>query len=359
MRRYAFLSLLLLGLGVSASTCNLPAEISDANWDPKSAAIAQQLDGVWYASPIDGPYVKKPKIAYLRVISRNDTSLVNVIAWWSEYEQTYSMQLWLRGLAYPSQIDNDTYINFKRTAWVGSDYTAENVDSFLMLELRTVGRSAFFLHSLSSAVLQQLSAQGRIRVHAAVTGEGQAIYLVADVSRPELISLIHEIGPHKLFSEVTGPFYRLGHDPQELSPSARAVNRADGTVFGGWRVDCAASPAAITDVGHCVVQDQSGNVVLSLGAGDASGKVGIDRCKGWLWQATIDEETGSLERNDDNLSAELVEQMHFGRVLHLDYAACPSMERRRVDISLEGFAAALAAGTTASIAHLMAAPMLP
>jgi hypothetical protein len=178
---------------------------------------------------------------------------------------------------------------------------------------------------------------------------------VLDTSREELIALIREIGADKLFSVITGPFYRISTEPLDLATSSGA-GAAEAAKFGIWQLDCPAAGNA-TDGSSCIVRDAAANIIVAPATAPADMvKVGKDSCRASLIEARVDD--GSPVRYSAgtfgdyvHFSRVLLERMHFGRVLHIEYTDCPGTDTKRVDLPLQGFADALAVASAKSLAR--------
>ena len=166
-----------------------------------------------------------------------------------------------------------------------------------------------------------------------------------DISRTELIALIRELRPDRLFSVVTGPFYRAAAARQE--PVASVGGQAEIRATTSWNVNCPTSNASTNDeTGSCTVRNTSGNVMISTGS--AKEAIGFDdRCADTPLEVHVDDRA-SLRFPEDQ--ERLIEQMHFGHELHVAYSACPGHETRQVNLSLNGFAIAFAKAYAANLA---------
>jgi hypothetical protein len=233
-------------------------------------------------------------------------------------------------------------------AWVGDDYTAEGVDSFLILKSDIVQGNAWFLRFMDPALIRSLTEKGRIRTRtvgsAMRSSRHEAVaYRVVDISREDLTALIREIGADALFfSVVAGPFYPVKTE----RTSSDAV--AGGEPLGIWRVDCQVADNTATLANDCIVSDPAGTLIIAPASEPSTMmKVGEDRCAETPIEMQVDDMSVSVGTSINPFP--LLEQMHIGRVLHIQYTACPSNQTKRVDLALQGFNSAFAAASAQSL----------
>jgi hypothetical protein len=340
MRKSAILAFLLLALALPG--CELPPEVSTALSEPDPALLDKRLSGVWYTFGPTG-YVRQDFV-FLEIVPRADRAGFDVIGLMMSRAGPKSVQ-WLRATAYASEIDGEIYYNVKRLAWVGDDYTAEGSNSYLILKpVIAADSSLLFLHSMDAYHLKELAKEGTVKseeIHA--WREPESSYVTYDLSRDDLIRLIRDTAHDELFSWITGPFYRIGPDFHSLG-AVSSANSSDAVAkFGTWQVDC---NVADTSDSHraCRVHDEGDNVVMWFSRYEHKVKLGKGRCDTSRVIAQVDDTTPmegteiwAGPRIDD-----LIERMHLGQVLRLEYRDCVSEETKRAEIPIDGFAAIFA-----------------
>lgn len=343
MRKSAIVVSLFLGLALSA--CKSVPEVSATLSEPDPALFDKRLAGMWYAV---GPAGYINGFAYLLIIPRKDGASFDVTGVMVSRKGAKSVQ-WLRATAYASLVDGETYYNVKRVAWVGNDYTPEETTSFLILKPKIAADSSLmFLHAMESEALGKIAEERGIKKRKLPP---EAPYIILDVSRDDLIRLIRETAHERLFSVITGPFYRVGPDFRSLGAPSGDVSPGLGAKFGTWQVACDAADVSKA-VQPCRVYDSAEYVVLSFTDPVVFGR---DRCKTSGAIAQVDatmpiwfgpEISLKVEATPNKVRADivdLIERMHLGRMLRLEYMACPGGETKHADVALEGFAAAYAA----------------
>ena len=197
MRRPAPLIFLLAGLALPA--CEAPPESPVALSEPGETAYDERLVGIWYATAGE-------MVLYLHIAPHKETVSLNVVG-----IGVFPMVEWHLAAAYASEIDGQTYYNVKRFAGFGEDYTAPGESpGFIIVRADVTEEDTLILRFMDPRVLDRLVKKGRARGRV-VEIKHKSIhlakeYLILDLSRPELIALIREVTPEKLFKETT----RLG-----------------------------------------------------------------------------------------------------------------------------------------------------
>ncbi len=214
MRRPAAWVFFLAGLALAA--CSAPPESRVALSEPGETAYDQRLAGIWYATDGEGAW-------YLHISPRKKTALLDVVGISAVFKGGNPVR-WLRATAHASEIDGVTYYNVKRVAGAGFDYTAPGESpGFIVVRAEVTGQDALSLrfmhwpppgHSLKDSVKK-----GRVRGREVKGrhGDEEVPYLVLDLSRPELVALIREATPAKIFKDVVR-FHRAKPDKEKAKP---------------------------------------------------------------------------------------------------------------------------------------------
>ncbi len=217
MRRPAALIFLLAGLALSA--CPAPPESRVALSEPGNTAYDQRGVGIWYLT--DG----KKVAYYLHISPRKETAYLDVVgisAVWKEGDPVRR----IRATAHASEIDGYTFYNVKRIAGAGFDYTAPGESPGFIIVRADVTEedtlSLRFMGGLSDSSLRDSLKKGRVRGRkvAGKYKDEEVRYRMLDLSRPELVELIREVTPAKLFKEMfkEGPrFRRLRSDAKKAN----------------------------------------------------------------------------------------------------------------------------------------------
>ena len=217
MRRPAALVFLLVGLTLSA--CSWPPESRVALSEPGVTAYDQRLVGIWYWT--DG----KKTAFYLHIRPRKETTYLDVVGIGAVSKE--GEVLWLRVTAHASKIDGRTYYNVQRFAGAGFDYTAPGESpGFIIVQADITDENALILRFMGwGGVFEGLIKEGRVKgreVEGKYRNE-KLPYLMLDLSRLELIALIREVTPAKLFQGGIGfkegmRFRRLRPDTKKAKP---------------------------------------------------------------------------------------------------------------------------------------------
>ncbi len=196
MRRPAPLIFLLAGLALPA--CEAPPESPVALSEPGETAYDERLVGIWYAT--DGATA-----LYLHIIAPvKETVFLYVVA-----ISAFAADVqWLKAFAYASEIDGQTYYNVKRVAGGAEDYTAPGESpGFFIVRADVTEEDTLTLRFMNTGVLKGLLKEGRARGRVVKIKHKSKIvvkeHLILDLSRPELIALIREVTPAKLFKKTT------------------------------------------------------------------------------------------------------------------------------------------------------------
>ncbi len=224
MRRPAPLIFLLAGLALPA--CAAPPESPVALSEPGETAYDKRGVGKWYSNSMDGA-------TYLHIRQQRrpqrGTTFLDVVGIGEDWKIWATEDvLWLRATAYASEIDGQTYYNVKRVAGASFDYTAEGeTPGFIIVRADVTEEDTLTLRFMDTGVLLGLLKEGRVRGrvvefkhHFKFVPEK---YLILDLSRPELIALIREVTPAKLFKEVIRfrrlrPSYEVRRDTEKAKP---------------------------------------------------------------------------------------------------------------------------------------------
>ena len=219
MRGRAALVFLLVGLTLSA--CGGPPESRVALSEPGETPYDERLVGIWYA--ID----KNTDTFYLHISPRKETAYLDVVGIFAGFGESDPVR-WIRATAHASKIDGRTYYNVQRVAGAGVDYTAPGEGpGFIVVRADVTGQDAFSLsfmswpgdgNLISDYPLRDSIKKGRVRGRE-VEGkykDEKVPYLMLDLSRPELVELIREVTPERLFEE----FLKKGMRFRRLKPEA-------------------------------------------------------------------------------------------------------------------------------------------
>ncbi len=213
MRRAAPLIFLLAGLALSA--CGGPPESPVALSEPGETAYDERLVGIWYA-------IKGKEAVYLHISPRKETAYLDVVGILAVFRERDPVR-WIRATAYASKIDGRTYYNVQRVAGAGVDYTAPGESPGFIIVRADVTEedtlSLRFMGGLSDSSLRDSLKKGRVRGRE-VEGkykDEKVPYLMLDLSRPELVELIREVTPERLFKEVMR-FRRLKPEAEKAKP---------------------------------------------------------------------------------------------------------------------------------------------
>ena len=214
MRLPAPLIFLLAGLALPA--CEAPPESPVALSEPGETAYDERGVGIWYWT--DG------KTAwYLHIAPQKETASLDVVAIAAAAKENDPVR-WLKATAHASEIDGETFYNVKRVAGTGFDYTAPGESpGFIIVRADVSEEDTLTLRFMNTGVLRRLVKEGRVRGRKFKgNGHGWAGYLILDLSRPELIALIREVTPEKLFKN-TFPFRKVIRF-RRLRPDAEKAN---------------------------------------------------------------------------------------------------------------------------------------
>ncbi len=219
MRRPAALIFLLAGLALSA--CGGPPESPVALSEPGETAYDERLVGIWYA-------IKGKEAVYLHISPRKETAYLDVVGILAVFRERDPVR-WIRATAYASKIVGRIYYNVQRVAGAGVDYTALGESpGFIVVRADVTGQDALSLRFMSwpgggnlfsDYPLSDFLKKGRVRGRE-VEGkykDEKVPYLMLDLSRPELVELIREVTPERLFKEVTR-FRRLKPEAEKAKP---------------------------------------------------------------------------------------------------------------------------------------------
>ncbi len=191
-------------LVLSLAACGGPPESRVALSEPGAAAYDARLVGNWYRASEEGGW-------HLHIPPRKETALLDVIGIGFGYDEGDPVR-WIRATAHASEIDGRTYYNVKRIADSGADYTAEEEGpGFIILRTEFSQDGTLTLWFMDNDIVKTLIKEGRAKgreVEGNYKGE-KVSYWVLQMSRPELIALIREVTPEKLFRREEGPFHRL------------------------------------------------------------------------------------------------------------------------------------------------------
>ncbi len=212
MWRRVALVLFLAGLALPA--CAVPPESPVALSEPGETAYDERLVGIWYTT--DG----KKEAFYLHISPRKETALLDVVGIDTIFTGGDSVN-WLRARAHASEIDGETFYNVKRVAGTGFDYTAPGESpGFIIVRADVSEEDTLILRFMDTGVLDRLVKEGRVRGRVGKIKHNFKFvaerYLILDLSRPELIALIREVTPAKLFKEM----FKEGMRFRRLRPHA-------------------------------------------------------------------------------------------------------------------------------------------
>jgi hypothetical protein len=208
MRRLAALGLLVAATLWGAG-CTIPPGTTSSLAEP-GAPYDPKLVGTWMM--YDGEV-----LMVLHVAPREDsvvTDVTTVIC--CEDDAAPS---WVLFAGFAAEIDGATYINL---AYADSLVSGDDKDIFAELiapgehllartELTEDGR--LYARFLSANALKHLAEAGRIEASEVRSGEYDTHWRV-DITREDLIALIREVGPDKLFAYRWGPFVRVPATPE-------------------------------------------------------------------------------------------------------------------------------------------------
>ncbi len=218
MRRPAALVFFLAGLALAA--CSAPPESRVALSEPGETAYDQRLAGIWYWTDGEGAW-------YLHISPRKETALLDVVGIGAVFKESDPVR-WLRATAHASEIDGVTYYNVKRVAGAGFDYTAPGESpGFIVVRADITGQDALSLSFMRSPMhwpppgdsLKDSENKGRVRGREVKGrhGDEEVPYLVLDLSRPELVALIRQATPAKIFKEAVC-FHRVKAEKEKAKP---------------------------------------------------------------------------------------------------------------------------------------------
>lgn len=212
MRRPAAVVFFLAGLALAA--CGAPPESRVALSEPGETAYDQRLAGIWYWTDGAGEGAW-----YLHISPQGKTALLDVVGVGAVFDEGAPVR-WLRATAHASAIDGVTYYNVKRVAGVGFDYTAPGESpGFIVVRADVSGQDALSLNfmrwdppgdSVKDSVKKSREVKGR-------HGNEDVPYYVLDLSRPELVALIGQAAPAKIFEKAIR-FRRLKPVKEKAKP---------------------------------------------------------------------------------------------------------------------------------------------
>ncbi len=201
MRPLEAFAALLVGLALSA--CGGPPESVVALSEPGKTTYDERLLGDWY-------YMEEDDGGWQIHIGRSaDKDVLDVVGTFVIWDDANPVR-WIRATAHASEVDGRIYYNVKRLAGVGDDYTAGGPPGFIILRAQPGDDGSLSLQFMDDGLLKNLVKEGRLKARR-VNGRYKDIdvpYLMLDVSRPDLIALIREFPPEKLFGDP-GRFQRL------------------------------------------------------------------------------------------------------------------------------------------------------
>jgi len=216
MRRPAAAVFFLAGLALAA--CGVPPESRVALAEPGETAYGQRLAGIWYWTDGEGEGAW-----YLHISPKGETAFLDVVgigAVFQEGDKKIEPVRWLRATAHASEIDGVTYYNVKRVAGAGFDYTAPGESpGFIVVRTEITGQDALSLRfmrwpstgvALKDSVKKGREVEGR-------HGDEEVPYRVLDLSRPELVALIRQATPAKIFEKALR-FRRLKPEKEKAKP---------------------------------------------------------------------------------------------------------------------------------------------
>ena len=213
MRRPAALIFLLAGLALSA--CSGPPESRVALSEPGEAAYDERLVGIWYG-------IDWKEAIYLHIAPQKETAYLDVVGISAVFKKGDPVR-WLRARAHASEIDGQTYYNVQRFAGAGFDYTAPGESpGFIIVRADVSQEDTLILRFMgwpNGDPLGDPVKKGRVRGRE-VEGkykDEKVPYRMLDLSRPELIALIREVTPAKLFEKPIR-FRRLRPEAEKAKP---------------------------------------------------------------------------------------------------------------------------------------------
>ncbi len=187
-------------LVLSLAACGGPPESRVALSEPGAAAYDARLPGNWYFANDRGA-------VYLQIAPRKEAATLEVIGIRVGYKDDDPVR-WIRAIAHASAIDGKTYYNVRRVAGAGFDYTAEGErPGFIILRTEFSEDGTLTLWFMDEDIVRNVVKEDR-KVAGNYKGE-EVPYDVLDISQPELVALIREVTPKKLFRCEVGPFRRL------------------------------------------------------------------------------------------------------------------------------------------------------
>ncbi len=213
-------ALVFLLVGLTLLACSGPPESRVALSEPGETAYDERLVGIWYA-------IKGKEAVYLHISPRKETAYLDVVGILAVFKESDPVR-WIRATAHASKIDGRTYYNVQRVAGAGFDYTALGESpGFIVVRADVTGRDALSLsfmswpgdgNLISDYPLRDFLKKGRVRGRE-VEGkykDEKVPYLMLDLSRPELVELIREVTPERLFKEI----FKEGMRFRRLKPEA-------------------------------------------------------------------------------------------------------------------------------------------
>ena len=215
-------ALIFLLVGLTLLACSGPPESRVALSEPGETPYDERLVGIWYA--ID----KKTDTIYLHISPRKETAYLDVVGIFAGFGESDPVR-WIRATAHASKIDGRIYYNVQRVAGAGFDYTALGESpGFIVVRADVTGQDALSLNFMSwpdgdnlisDYPLRDFLKKGRV-IGREVEGkykDEKVPYLMLDLSRPELVDLIREVTPERLFKEVIR-FRRLKPEAEKAKP---------------------------------------------------------------------------------------------------------------------------------------------
>lgn len=201
MRPLVVFAALLVGLALSA--CFGPPESTVALSEPGETAYDARLLGDWYYMEGDNEGLR------LHIAPGEEDGVLDIVGVMLDWNTSDPVR-WLRATAHASEIDGRTYYNVKRRAGVGDDYSADEPPGFIILRAEPGDDGSLSLRFMDSALLDGLIDEGRVkgRTAAGRYEDTDVEYVKLDVSRRDLVALIREFPPEKLFDDP-GRFQRL------------------------------------------------------------------------------------------------------------------------------------------------------
>ena len=196
MRLPAPLIFLLAGLALPA--CEAPPESPVALSEPGETAYDKRLVGIWYRpGGKEGAY-------YIHIAPQKETASLDIVVIGAVFKAGAPVQ-WLKATAHASEIDGQTYYNVKRVAGAGEDYTTPGeTPGFIIVRADVTEEDTLTPRFMDPEILDRLVKEGRVKGRKPKGNGLWARYLILDLSRQELIALIREIAPAKLFIDTPG-----------------------------------------------------------------------------------------------------------------------------------------------------------